>query len=354
MNGRTRGPSSGRGSGWGIPLSLMLAVSTVACDRNARASEGISNEDRTPRLAIEAQPLDVDPCGWLTPAEVSGALARSLRGVPVRISSAESITPSSTGRGCLYELQSSVAGGETVAIELKVDGAELQAGLGAVSMGMFASDANRRQSATWDWIGGLPVGLFAARQGHLGVLIAIGGGALTPSDVEPLAAELVARVRDVPFFDQPGDLKARSEGRDPCSLITREEAERVMGPLVVPPYRSHEGTPLVHGNGGSCTYFGQRHRAVVVTPTWSEGRMTFGLLSGVGSLTRMVTGEEAVSNTRGPWDDRSSSATGSLSFLKGDQLLEVQHRSGSLTTVQAEALARVAMPRLPHPSNPRP
>jgi hypothetical protein len=263
----------------------------------------------------------------------------------VRVSSAETITPSASGRGCLYEVESSVPGGETVAIELKVDGAELQAGLGAVSMGAFASGETHRRTGNWDWIGGLPVGLFAARQGHLGVLIAIGGMGLSPSEVEPLATELVARVQNLPFYEQPAHLTTRAEGTDPCALITREEAEGVMGALVVPPYRSQEGNPLVHGNGKSCTYFGQRHRALVVTPTWSEGKMTFGLLGGVGGLTRLVTGAEAVGNTPGPWDDRSSSATGGLYFLKGDHLLELQHRSGSLTTLQAETLARFAMAR---------
>lgn len=346
MHGETKeSQTAGQGRLRTALLCFAVVWSATACDRSARASEARGAEEGVASLSIETQPVGVDPCGLLTTDEVSGTLKRTLRGVPVRVSSAESITPSSTGRGCLYELESSVAGGETIAIELKIDGAELQAGMGAASLGMFASDEKRSGKGSWDWVGGLPVGLFAARQGHLGVLVAIGGMGPSPADVEPLAARLVAKVRDVPFVDQPGDLKARGTGEDPCSLITREEAERVMGPLVAPPFRSQQGNSLVYGNGKSCTYYGQRHRALVLTPTWSEGKMTFGMLSGVGNLTRLVTGEKNSTNTPGPWDDRSTSATGGLYFLKGDRLLELQHRSASLTESQAEDLARVALAR---------
>src|SRR5690349_1450512 len=187
-------------------------------------------------LAIKAQLANGDPCRLVTPAEVAKVAGRPTRGVPVRVSSAESVTPSSSGSGCMYELQPE-AGQEPgmLAIEVKVDGAaEMEQGLGAGVGGMFRG--SEAKDSVWDWVSGLPAGLFAGRRGHVGILVAINAASSSPLGVEPLGALALGRVSDLPFVEDSADLEAVGSGSDPCALITRAEAEQQLGPLVVEPF----------------------------------------------------------------------------------------------------------------------
>lgn len=330
---------------------------TVVLTVCALAGCGGTKADATPQRDAAAEPgagfatvsLRADPCAWLTPAEVSAALGKPLRGVPVRVSSAESVTPSATGSGCMYELaleldpEASQEPG-MVSLEVKIDGAEMQAGLGAGVEGMFGS-AEGKWSGKWDWVSGLPAGLFAARQGHLGVLIAINAWPLSPREVEPLAAQLLARIPDLPFAGAPTDPAVKGTGRDPCAILTRAEAESVLGPLALAPYRSRESTPVAYGDGSSCTYYAPGHHVVVLTPTWSEGRMMFDMMR-ISGLTSAATGKKAITNITGPWEDRTTGITGTIYFLKGDRMLELQHRASRADEAAALKLASVALGRM--------
>ncbi|MBL8961209.1 MAG: hypothetical protein JNJ98_15235 [Gemmatimonadetes bacterium] len=229
-------------------------------------------------------------------------------------------------------------------MEVKTDGAEMQAGLGAASLGEFASARESKQE--WDWVGGLPAGLFAARRGHLGIMVSIQSLTISPRDVEPLALRIVAAVPDLPFERTPGDAAVTPTGFDPCTLLTRAEVEEVLGPLAQPPYRSQDSNPLARGDGPSCTWFAPGHRALVLTPTRSEGRMIFNMTNGIAGLTAQVTGAATTTSVAGPWDARGTSPVGALTYLKGDQLLAFQHRGSGLTDQQVNTLARLAIPRL--------
>jgi hypothetical protein len=344
MMHQTKGTAFG-GQGCGRLAILALAwLAMSACGRTEQASAHGTPD--TPAVALSTQPLSADPCAWLTAAEVSAALQRPLRGVPVRVASAESITPSAEGSGCMYELepQPGRAAG-MVSLEVKIDGAEMEAGLGASTGGAFAR-AEGEWTAKWDWVSGLPAGLFAARQGHVGVLVAINDASLAPKDVEPLAAQVLEKVPDVPFANAPADPGVAGTDPDPCALVTRAEAESVLGALRFPPYRSHESTPVAHGDGASCTYYTDGHHVVVLTPSWHEGKTLFATMRGVAGLTRPVTGERATTATAGPWDDRTTGVAGTMYFLKGDRMLELQHRASRSDDAAAVRLARIAMGRL--------
>lgn len=324
-----------------------MALVSAGCG-SADAGRPGSEPARVVAAAFTPALVGADPCGWLEPARVSERLGRKLRGVPVRVASAESVTPSSTGAGCMYELEPA-PGREPgmVSVEVKIDGAEMEAGLGAASLGDFGSSRGA-WTADWDWVSGLPAGLFAARQGHLGILIAINDLSLSPQAAEPLAAALLAAVPDRPFALAAADVSVAPDAgdRDPCGLLTRAEAEAVVGPLLFAPYRSRESTPLAHGAGSSCTYYGAGHRVVVLTPTWSDGRTVFGLNRGIGGLTRIVTGDSAAAKAIGPWDDHAGGLAGTQYFLAGDRLLAIQRAGPKAADSAAVALARHAMPRM--------
>jgi hypothetical protein len=246
----------------------------------------------------------------------------------------------------MYELEPirGVVSG-VLSIEVKIDGAELEAGLAASTGGPHA-DAEGSWSAPWDWMGGLPAGLFAARQGHVGVLIAINDASLAPRDVEPLAGLLLSKLPDLPFAEAATDPSVVGSGRDPCSLITRAEAESFLGTLSFAPYRSHESTPVAHGDGPSCTYYTPGHHVVVLTPTWSKGKTAFGRMRGGASLTRQDSGDRATTGTGRSWDDRATGVAGTQYFLKGDRMLEMQHGASHADDVAAVKLARIALGRM--------
>ena len=194
---------------------------------------------------------------------------------------------------------------------------------------------------------------FRGRIGHLVVSVDENSDLIdaVPSEKK---AELAARVRDriadLPF-DYPfaGSPTGPPPEPDPCSLVTREEAEAVLGKLLAPPYRAHDGGPYAKSHGLSCAYYTAGHHVLVVTPTWTRGKQRFEITRGVGTLVTSVAADpdrEKADTLDGPWDDVVLGLDGTLAFLKGDQLLEVEYLTSSTDEAGAVRLARVALKRL--------
>jgi hypothetical protein len=162
-----------------------------------------------------------------------------------------------------------------------------------------------------------------------------------------LASAIMDRIEDLPFANDPADPNAAPSDPDPCALITRQEAEVVLGPLTMAPYRSRESTALAHGNGSSCSYFTGKHRVLVVTPTYSGGAMQYKMMAGVGNMVSSVLGGAKAPDTlEGAWDQISTGPTGALNVLRGDQMVELQVKSSPADYTGAVKLARAAAARL--------
>ena len=167
-------------------------------------------------------------------------------------------------------------------------------------------------------------------------------------------AELAARVRDritdLPFdFPFAGPTTGPPPEPDPCSLVMREEAEAVLGKLLAPPYRAHDGGPYAKPHGLSCGYYTVGHHVFVVTPSWARGKQHFEIIRGVGTLVTSVAPDpdrEKADTLDGPWDDVVLGLDGTLAFLKGDQLLEIEYLTSSTDAAGAVRLARIALKRL--------
>ena len=166
-----------------------------------------------------------------------------------------------------------------------------------------------------------------------------------------LAALVRDRIPDLPFSygqDDAGAARAPA-GPDPCSLLSRDEAESVLGKLVVAPYRSHDGGPYAESEGSSCAYYTPGHRVLVVIPHWTDGGQDLRLVRGVGNLVSAVAADhegEAADTLDGPWDDVALGLDGNIAFLKGDRLLEVKFATSSTDQAGALKLARIALERL--------
>jgi len=139
-------------------------------------------------------------------------------------------------------------------------------------------------------------------------------------------------------------------GRDPCGLVTRQEAEVYLGPLAHDPYRS--GTNLKGDpDGGSCVYRAPSGQSIVVTPDWSNGKMTMKLNNMGQKMAAIVLPDESgkADTLGGEWDDIAWTGPADLLVLKGDVSLDVDVSGSKAGIAGAAKLADDAFPRIDKP-----
>lgn len=211
----------------------------------------------------------------------------------------------------------------------------------------------------WDYSGRLP-NVFIGRQGTVGVHVGTQTLDIASAALEALAAAVLDRLPDRPFTLPPDpDLAAlaaldpdrgrpsTSTSPDPCALLTRAEAEAVLGPLSVAPYRSAKDSALATPHGESCSYYTTRHRALIITPEWSGGKMLFGMVRGLSGMTdSVIGGNTSAPSATGPWEKATHSSTGGLHFLKGDRMLTMEYRMSTAARDAALKLAALAVNQL--------
>jgi hypothetical protein len=309
------------------------------------------------------------PCDWIPASEVEALVGR-LNG-----------PPREERGGCFYPLP---VDSLTIARRAKAD--EMRAALGRIGMksglppepedtgGVFiqvtvGSGPEERVAelafgTMGSWIG--DDSLFAARQagdgwsyrrtlpgkpnfmGRAGtVMVVVEGG--THGMDEAVLATLATRVRDrvpdLPFV-HPDASSRVPPGRDPCRVLSREEAEAVLGKLLVAPFRVADGGVLAHPGGESCAYYTGRHRALVLTPHFVGGRdeMQYvrarGGLAAVGIRDREAEGADTL---EGPWDEVAIGVDGQLAMLKGERMVEIAYLTSSTDMAGAMRLAGPAL-----------
>ena len=217
-------------------------------------------------------------------------------------------------------------------------------GLGGADPGTAKTEVAKAPN-DWDDARGIAY-TFTARVGHLRVSVEGQSPDVPREPMQKLAEVVRDRIPDLPFgVTNPYQIIQRGE-KDPCSLLTRAEAEAVLGPLAMDPYRSSSNwPPLAHGKGFACAYYTAGHHVFALAPQWQDGAQSFKIEKGVGGLVGAVAGQESVV-IKGPWEQASTGLSGALLFLKGDQLLEVHYRTSRATRADAIKLAAIAMPRL--------
>jgi hypothetical protein len=352
---------------------------TVAACGDARGGEG-----KPPAAAAAAAPsvrtaaAPADACGWLPAAEVASILG-PLGGSPVVVRSVEQLDPDPRGAACRYALADKPrAGTGAVVLQVDLSGAVIQERVGASMAEGFrqviqadieaaGGPARAAEAPTppgWDRVGKLWTGYntFSGRIGHVAVLVM----SLTPDLPDDRTAALATRVRDampdLPFSLPPdpdleriaraagSPLDAEPVGPDPCALLSRAQAEPVLGKLLVPPYRSAGDSPLALRSGDGCTYFTAGHRAFTIKPHWSSGKMIFGMAKGVGGVVGSVAPDDtaaAADTLEGPWEEAAANgSTGQMYFLKNDRMLEITFVTSSTDRAGAVRLARAAMEKL--------
>jgi hypothetical protein len=137
--------------------------------------------------------------------------------------------------------------------------------------------------------------------------------------------------------------------KDPCILVSRGEAEKVLGPLIADPYRVG-GDKKPDPKGSACLYRAATGQSIKIEPTYSGGQMAMKMYRMTGSLTNQVMIDESgqADTLEGDWDDVRVDF-GMLHALKGDVMIEVDANSSKAGAFGAGELADIAIKRLPHP-----
>ena len=326
------------------------------------AKTAAAGGESTPPSPVPLATRPSDACGWIPAAEVE-AMIGPFAG-----------PPAPRGRGCLYALPVSpdVAAmrerlaesnrthgvtperpwantpyGVLLSVDVGVATGERAVRLIGGKLAEMAKD-NRAESTGWD-----AVRLNGGRLGTITVTaVALTADVRVPRDtLRALATRVRDRIPDLPFALPAGaPLDAHQvEGGDPCALLTREEAESVLGKLVVAPYRSANGGPLAHPHGASCSYHTAKHRVLVVTPYRSGGKRQLGATRMVGSmLDAMVadTGAAAADTIEGTWDETAISRDGRLLLREDDRAIELEYETSSTDLAGALRLGGIAIERL--------
>jgi hypothetical protein len=341
----------------GALLGAALFVGMSACGRSEASERSATGSSDAPQRAgvaqVETQQLPSDPCALLSRAEIEELLG-PLIADPQRVTSNETREPDPEGDACFYE--GNTPAGELrhfLSLEVAPDAATMDTPSGmtpneldSVMPGVDVhAAADSLVDGRWDDLSAGPFGMTVSR-GRFSVAMQMNG--VDQAKALQLAGKIYDQVSELPFEAEPDDWPPPSPDQNACALLTREEAEAVLGPLVVPPYASQGGSALASAKGWSCAYYTPGHRAVVITPTWSDGKVDFKMMNGVGQMVgRAVGGAGPAPDTLdGPWDQVSPGMDGALHILTGDRILVVDYLSSSTDLAGAVKLARIALPRL--------
>jgi hypothetical protein len=354
------------------------APSDAAAARGAPAT-GSGKTLAATASSVRTNPRPADDCGWLSADEVEAVVGK-LAGPPHR-----------GDEGCVYPLpvDAETARRRAKALELrrkleerfgKSDMPELKADESGVivHVQVYADPAGQRAASAgfavmagwlndggdstarpavdsappltvpgWEATNRPTARSFFGRLGYLQVQVMVRAAEVTREQTIALANRVRGKIADLPF---PSERRGVPPNPDPCVLVTVQEAEAVLGKLVVPPYRSDEGTPLAIENGKSCSYLTAGHHALVLTPTWEYGGMAYDAtkLGGiVEKIAPALHNDAADTLDTGPWEEAGANpATGELYFLKGERFLEVGYLSSATDMNGAVRLASIALGRL--------
>lgn len=355
----------------GVALAIACGGGTADRDTSDDDPGASTSTAGASSAAFRTLAADTNPCAWVSADEAARLVGR-LSGTPWRARDAEQPDSDDHGHACVYPLAAPIApsgadaSDETryyVAMELQTeDVTASEAGAGMFREKVAAGGGSSAEKdimkegldlATrggdvppgWDAASWLPVS-FVGRLGAVAVKVQSNGffGARADS-VARFAALVRDRLPDVPVAVPDED---RSEGgSDACTLLTRSEAEGVLGALTIPPYRS-DANGRADPSGEQCSYYRGRHRVLTIVPTWENGKMLFRMSAGLSQGINSAVGAKGASadTLDGPWDQAGAGIGGSLFFLTGDRMLEVRYLTAGVDPPSALRLAALAVRRL--------
>ena len=325
----------------------MATLAAAACHRETPATGDAASAPSPPATRDSAPPAHVtlrtqtvksDPCAWLDRATAEQALGEKLAGDPIRVWSTENPHPAAHGEACLYRIQGARPGLDAISLQVMADERgvlrETMHGMQVHEPGLVATATSSSARTGWDFVAAVPGGMSTWIDGRFTILAGAPG---QDERTIKLVNAVLGRTADLPFTSHDADPAAPPKGKDPCALVTAEEASKELGPLSAGPFRSVTDSALAHGAGGSCTYYLGRHRAVVLTPTWDGATQLFQLLGVTQELSHSVGMAAKHASDEGDWDAMGAAPGGALDVRKGERMLELQYSGAGLSRAQAIA-----------------
>lgn len=332
------------------PEILLLVVLSACGGRDRPAADAETAKD-TPAAA----PSGPDPCGLVAAAEVE-ALIGPLAEPPYRVNSDRE--PKPDGEGCLYRARD--RRNVTVIADFE-DGPlsfQMMAGTGkAVSDILVGYEAETDTlEGGWDKIGSA-FGQLIVLKDSVSVQVDPLGSRIGLAGAVKIAGHAVRRVGAPLAYDGAAATRAHREpdgpSGDPCRLVTRAEAEALMGPL--------DADPRAASDGSGCEFktkqefFGhQVTRKLEVA--WRDGFYLLGQeVNGMGGAAKVMAnqmdpdlpalGRDTVDRAE-PWDQKLT-LMGVVAVVKGDVLLKIGGDGiGGFDEKKALALLRSAVAKI--------
>ena len=142
-----------------------------------------------------------------------------------------------------------------------------------------------------------------------------------------------------------------SSGEDPCTLVSRAEAERILGPMRHDPYRVAGPNREPAPTGSYCYYETRNGRRVVMDVDWKDGIMEMKILGMAGRLVEQAipTDSGQADTLEGRWDELRMLPGNNLYARKGDQLVSVDYNGSGIGLIGAAQWVHIALGRFSHP-----
>lgn len=158
-------------------------------------------------------------------------------------------------------------------------------------------------------------------------------------------ARMVDSLRRAGALDQT----AAGGRRDPCALLTRAEAEQVLGPLRDDPYRV-DGSESPSPGGAACRYETPVGRHVTMDVTFDGAQLGMRAITLGVQIASPVFGSDSaqLASLRGHWDEMHV-IPGHLMVRKGDAMVDVGYHGSRAGLAGAARLADEALGRIGSP-----
>jgi hypothetical protein len=337
-------------------MGLLVAGLYAGCGGAGEAERG-GEEAHVEQAGGDVSASDPDdPCALVTQPEMERFIGPLLE-PPYRTNDRRA---NPAGTGCLYRAQDY----RNVTIELDREYGELgfrmMVGMGGqVEEALVGARSSPAVSPDGDWDRlGRAFGQLLALKGPASIQIDPLGSRLDlDAQIEILRIAL-ARLSQPLAYDGAGAARRHRdvgvEPRDPCSLVSRAEAEALMGRLRAEPHPSEDGDACMFPM--DLQFLGTPvDRALEVQ--WSDGFYAFGqerlaLGMAAGSMARAMGPDlpavgEHVAHQQEPWDERITLLGGVITVIRRDVLLRIAADGmAGFDEDRALALLRTAVGRI--------
>jgi hypothetical protein len=301
-------------------LTVVGAILLIACGKKApdTPDAGTVATDNSGAESNLTSGTGKNPCSLLEPKEVEAVLGVTLAGPPYRFNKTGKNGPAPDGEACRYE----TAGYHVIEIEVEwTGGAQMMKMYGAVQQladqnmkGVLKLADGSQLTGGWDEAKVVTCCTFIALRGDQAVTVDVAGSNATLEQAAKLADAALKRIeKPLPVDAATGIAAAiardaaRPKERDPCSLLSRAEAEAALeAPLVK--------DPVVDGSKCLYTYTDKIPRTIGLAISWHNGYAQFrehaataasvGKAFALGGDTSQPKKESAAPDSAliGPWE----------------------------------------------------